>query len=56
MLVQIVLRPPAAADQVEFLARTRASRALHGPWVKAATTSGHYAAEPYTLGDGIEWC
>lgn len=43
MPAPIVLRPPAAADQIEFLVRARASRALHGAWVKAPITPGHYA-------------
>ncbi len=32
------VRPPAASDQKEFLARARASRALHGRWVQAPAT------------------
>ena len=33
MAARISLRAPAAGDQKEFLARVRASRGLHHPWV-----------------------
>jgi ribosomal-protein-alanine N-acetyltransferase len=32
--MRVSLRPPAAHDRDEFLARVRASRALHHPWVQ----------------------
>jgi [ribosomal protein S5]-alanine N-acetyltransferase len=35
---RIYLRPPAAGDQREFLARVRDSRRLHRPWVSAPAT------------------
>src|SRR6478752_1209549 len=35
---RIVLRAPSKSDQREFLARARASRALHGRWIQAPAT------------------
>jgi ribosomal-protein-alanine N-acetyltransferase len=35
---RIVLRAPRASDQREFIAAARASRALHGAWVRAPDT------------------
>lgn len=35
---RVYIRPPAAADQREFLARVRSSRALHASWVTPPTT------------------
>ena len=39
---KVSLRPPAAADQKEFLARARASRALHGRWIQAPETAAAF--------------
>ena len=44
MPARINLRPPTALDQAGFLRLARASRALHGAWVQAPTTSRQYAA------------
>ena len=41
---RVVLRPPSAADEREFIARMRASRALHAPWVSMPRTAAAYAA------------
>jgi ribosomal-protein-alanine N-acetyltransferase len=41
---RVVLRPPSAADEPEFLARVGASRALHAPWVSMPRTGEAYAA------------
>ena len=41
---RVVLRPPSAADEPEFIARMRASRALHAPWVSMPRTPEAYAA------------
>ena len=38
MIARIRLRPATLADQREFLASVKASRALHHPWVSAAST------------------
>ena len=40
---RIRLRPLAASDQVEFLRRARASRALHAAWVTPTTTPAAFA-------------
>ena len=40
----MVLRPPTAADQDEFIARMRASRRLHRPWIYMPETPERYAA------------
>jgi ribosomal-protein-alanine N-acetyltransferase len=39
---RIYLRAPRAADQKEFLARVRASRALHHPWLAAPATAPQF--------------
>lgn len=39
-----MLRPPTAADAREFAAASRASRALHRPWITAPTTSEAFRA------------
>jgi ribosomal-protein-alanine N-acetyltransferase len=39
---RVALRPPAAADEAEFLALVDASRALHGPWVRPPRTPAEY--------------
>jgi ribosomal-protein-alanine N-acetyltransferase len=44
MASRIYLRKPAFADQKEFLARARASRSLHGPWIKAPDTPRAFRA------------
>lgn len=41
---RVVLRPPTAADQDEFIASMRASRALHRPWIYMPETPERYAA------------
>lgn len=41
---RIVLRAPSASDQREFIAAARASRALHGAWVRAPDTPRAYRA------------
>jgi [ribosomal protein S5]-alanine N-acetyltransferase len=41
---RVVLRPPTAADQDEFIARMRASRRLHRPWIYMPETPERYAA------------
>ena len=41
---RVVLRVPTAADQDEFLAAMRASRALHRPWLYMPETPERYAA------------
>jgi ribosomal-protein-alanine N-acetyltransferase len=44
---RVYLRPPAAADEAEFLTLARASRALHDPWVRPPRVPGefrHYVA------------
>jgi hypothetical protein len=40
----VVLRPPTADDEAQFLTRMRASRALHTPWISMPRTSEQYAA------------
>ena len=35
---RIFLRVPSEADQAEFIAAAKASRALHGPWIDAPDT------------------
>ena len=39
---RVLLRPPEAADEAEFLALARASRALHDPWVRPPRTPAEY--------------
>src|SRR5687768_2376546 len=43
-MARIYLRAPAAGDQREFLARVRASRALHHPWTVAPATAERFRA------------
>jgi ribosomal-protein-alanine N-acetyltransferase len=43
-MARVVLRPPTAADQDEFIARMRASRRLHRPWIYMPETPERYAA------------
>ena len=38
----IYLRPPTLADQQEFLAAVRKSRALHRPWIKPASSPAQF--------------
>jgi [ribosomal protein S5]-alanine N-acetyltransferase len=42
-MARVVLRPPTAADQDEFIAGMRASRALHRPWLYMPETPERYA-------------
>jgi ribosomal-protein-alanine N-acetyltransferase len=44
MTTRIYLRPPAAADQREFVARVRASRKLHHPWTTPPATPERFRA------------
>ena len=41
---RVYLRPPKRVDQQHFIASARASRALHGSWVRAPETPAAYAA------------
>jgi [ribosomal protein S5]-alanine N-acetyltransferase len=41
---RVVLRPPTAADQDEFIAAMKASRRLHRPWIYMPETPDRYAA------------
>jgi [ribosomal protein S5]-alanine N-acetyltransferase len=41
---RVGLRPPSADDEEEFIARMRASRRLHAPWLSMPTTPEAYAA------------
>ncbi len=41
---RVVLRTPTLGDQDEFLARMRASRKLHRPWIAMPETPDRYAA------------
>jgi [ribosomal protein S5]-alanine N-acetyltransferase len=41
---RVVIRPPSAADGHEFIARMRASRRLHTPWLSMPRTPAAYAA------------
>jgi ribosomal-protein-alanine N-acetyltransferase len=40
---RVLLRPPVAADRDEFLARVRASRSLHRPWVQPPDDDASFA-------------
>jgi [ribosomal protein S5]-alanine N-acetyltransferase len=42
--VRVVISPPAAADEAEFLAANRRSRRLHGRWTRMPETPEEYAA------------
>jgi ribosomal-protein-alanine N-acetyltransferase len=42
-MARVVLRPPTDADQDEFVASMRASRALHRPWIYMPETPERYA-------------
>lgn len=44
MPARIDLHTPTALDQAEFLRLARASRALHGTWVRAPATPTQYVA------------
>ncbi len=41
---RVYLRPPRAGDTAAFLAATRASRSLHGPWTRPPDTRARFAA------------
>jgi ribosomal-protein-alanine N-acetyltransferase len=41
---RVFLRPPARADQEEFITLMRASRAFHSPWATAPTDPERFAA------------
>jgi ribosomal-protein-alanine N-acetyltransferase len=41
---RVVLRPPTAEDEREFVERMRASRSLHTPWISMPRTSAAYTA------------
>jgi [ribosomal protein S5]-alanine N-acetyltransferase len=43
-MARVVLRAPTAEDCDEFIARMRASRALHRPWIYMPETRERYAA------------
>lgn len=43
MSARVFLRPPAARDRAEFLARVRASRRLHRPWVHPPADDAPFA-------------
>ena len=43
-MARVVLRAPTAADQDEFIAAMRASRALHRPWLYMPETPERYVA------------
>ena len=40
----VVLRPPSPEDEQEFIARMRASRTVHRPWISMPETGKAYAA------------
>jgi ribosomal-protein-alanine N-acetyltransferase len=42
MRTLIVIRRPTAADQAEFLAKARRSRALHRPWTTPPSTAAQF--------------
>lgn len=41
---RVMVRPPTAQDEAEYIALNRASSALHHPWVAPPTTSETFAA------------
>ena len=53
MRSRIYLRTPTLADQREFLARVRESRALHKPWVSAASTPEQFRAYVKRMGEPV---
>jgi [ribosomal protein S5]-alanine N-acetyltransferase len=42
MRTAVIIRRPTAADEHEFLAAARRSRALHAPWTKPPTTHAQF--------------
>jgi ribosomal-protein-alanine N-acetyltransferase len=50
---RVYLRPPTIADEAEFLALARASRELHGPWVRPPRTAAEY--RHYVARAAQEW-
>ena len=41
-MATVAIRRPTQADEAEFLAKARRSRALHHPWIKAPTTAARF--------------
>jgi len=41
-MASVAIRRPTQADEAEFLANARRSRALHRPWIKAPTTAAQF--------------
>ena len=41
---RVWLRPPSTEDAEEFVARMRASRKLHSPWIRMPQSAAEYAA------------
>jgi [ribosomal protein S5]-alanine N-acetyltransferase len=50
-MARVLLRPPTAADEDEFTASMRASRAHHRPWIYMPETAERYAAYLARVGD-----
>jgi [ribosomal protein S5]-alanine N-acetyltransferase len=50
-MARVVLRPPTAADQDEFVAGMRASRSLHRPWLYMPETPDRYQVYLERVGD-----
>jgi [ribosomal protein S5]-alanine N-acetyltransferase len=50
-MARILLVPPTAADEAEFIAAMRASRALHRPWLYPPETPSAYRAYLDGLGE-----
>jgi [ribosomal protein S5]-alanine N-acetyltransferase len=48
---RVVLRPPAPADEREFLAHMKASRSVHRPWLYPPVTADEYRAYLERLAD-----
>jgi len=48
---RVYLRPPRLADARAFLAATRVSRTLHGPWTRPPDTPARFAAFVARYGD-----
>jgi ribosomal-protein-alanine N-acetyltransferase len=50
-MARVLIRPPTAADQDEFIAGMRASRSLHRPWIYMPETPERYATYLTRLAD-----